>query len=101
LVEILEGTRPQGRSRYRKKYNIKKYIKMCGRGLDSSGLGLNSVADSCEHDNEHLGYIKGGEFLENQISKKYSVKQENLNKRDHCKDLGVDGGIMLKLILKK
>lgn len=64
LVEILEGTRPQGRSRYRKKDNIKIYITICGRGLDSSGLGLSSVEDSCEHGNEPLCYIKGGEFLE-------------------------------------
>jgi hypothetical protein len=45
-------------------------------------------------------YIKGGEFLEHQISKKYS-KQKNLNKRDNYKDLGIDGSIILKLILKK
>jgi hypothetical protein len=26
--------------------------------------GKDSSADSCEHSNEHSGFIKGGEFLE-------------------------------------
>jgi hypothetical protein len=33
-----------------------------GRGLDSSGSGLGAVADSCEHGNEHFGFIKDGIF---------------------------------------
>jgi hypothetical protein len=32
-------------------------------GLDACGLGQRLVADSCEHNNELLGSIKGGEFL--------------------------------------
>jgi hypothetical protein len=33
-------------------------------GLNSSGLGKGPVAGSCEHGNEHLGFIKGREFLD-------------------------------------
>jgi len=33
-------------------------------GLDASGSGQGPVADSCEHGNEPLGSIKGGEFLD-------------------------------------
>jgi hypothetical protein len=32
-------------------------------GLDSSGSGYGTVADSCVHGNEHPYAIKGGEFL--------------------------------------
>jgi hypothetical protein len=32
-------------------------------GVDTSGLGQGSVVDSCEHGNEPLGSIKGGEYL--------------------------------------
>jgi hypothetical protein len=31
-------------------------------GLGSSGLGYGPVAGSCEHSDEPLGAIKGGEF---------------------------------------
>ena len=27
------------------------------RGLDETGLGLNQVADSCEHNNKHSGSV--------------------------------------------
>jgi hypothetical protein len=30
----------------------------------SSGSGYRPVTDSCEHDNETLGFIKDGEFLD-------------------------------------
>jgi hypothetical protein len=33
-------------------------------GLDSSGSGCGPVAGSCEHGNETLRSIKGGEFLD-------------------------------------
>jgi hypothetical protein len=33
-------------------------------GMDSSGSENGSVAASCEHHNEPLGSIKGGEFFE-------------------------------------
>jgi hypothetical protein len=33
-----------------------------GFGLDSSGSGQESVADSCEHGNEPSVSLKGGEF---------------------------------------
>jgi hypothetical protein len=33
-------------------------------GLNLYGLGYESVADCCENDNESLGSIKGGEFLD-------------------------------------
>jgi hypothetical protein len=37
----------------------------CGEnGLDSSGLGKRSVADSYEYANEIPGSIKGGEILD-------------------------------------
>jgi hypothetical protein len=37
---------------------------MAGRyGLDSSSSGQRPVAGSCEHGNEPLGSITGGEFL--------------------------------------
>jgi hypothetical protein len=36
-------------------------VQVCG--LDSSGSGYVSVADSCEHCNEILGSIKDGVFL--------------------------------------
>jgi hypothetical protein len=29
-----------------------------------SGSGHGSVAGSCDHGNEHSGYIKGGEFFD-------------------------------------
>jgi hypothetical protein len=32
------------------------------RGMDSSRSEKVPVAGSCEHGNEHLGFIKGGEF---------------------------------------
>jgi hypothetical protein len=32
--------------------------------MSSSSLGKGSVAGSCEHGNEPLGSIKGGEFLD-------------------------------------
>jgi hypothetical protein len=35
-----------------------------GHGLDRSGLGEGQVVRFCECDNEHLGSIKCGEFLE-------------------------------------
>jgi hypothetical protein len=37
--------------------------KWGGCGLDSSGSGYGPVVGSCEHGNEPLGSIKGGEFL--------------------------------------
>jgi hypothetical protein len=38
---------------------------MVGRcGLDSSGSGQGPMAGCCEHDNEPLGSVKGGEFLD-------------------------------------
>jgi len=33
-------------------------------GLDAAGSGKGLVAGCCEHDNETLSSIKGGEFLE-------------------------------------
>jgi hypothetical protein len=33
-------------------------------GLESSGSGEVPVADSCEHNNEPLGSIKGEKFLD-------------------------------------
>jgi hypothetical protein len=33
-------------------------------GLDVSGSGMGPVAGSCEHGNETLTSIKGGEFLD-------------------------------------
>jgi hypothetical protein len=33
-------------------------------GLDTSGSGQGPVVGSCEHINEHLCSIKGGEFLD-------------------------------------
>jgi hypothetical protein len=35
-----------------------------GLGLDSSGSGYGQLAGSCEHVNEPLVSIKGGEFIE-------------------------------------
>jgi len=37
---------------------------MGGRGLPWSSSGLGTVAGCCEHGNEHLGFVKYGEFLE-------------------------------------
>jgi hypothetical protein len=38
---------------------------MMGRcGLDSAGSGWRSVVGSSEHGNEHLGSMKGREFLD-------------------------------------
>jgi hypothetical protein len=34
-----------------------------GYGLNSSGSGYEPVAGSCEHSNEPLGSVKGGNFL--------------------------------------
>jgi len=33
-------------------------------GLDAYGSGRGPVVDSCEHGDEPLGSIEGGEFLE-------------------------------------
>jgi len=33
-------------------------------GLDSSGLGQETVVGSCEHRNKLLGSIKGGELVD-------------------------------------
>jgi hypothetical protein len=33
-------------------------------GMDSSGSESGPVAGCCEHDNEHLGYIKDEEFID-------------------------------------
>jgi hypothetical protein len=33
-------------------------------GLDASGSGYGLVAGCCEHGNEAVGSIKGGEFLD-------------------------------------
>jgi len=33
-------------------------------GLDASGSGQGLVAGPCQHNNEHLGSIKGGECLD-------------------------------------
>jgi hypothetical protein len=38
---------------------------MCG--MDGTGSGYDLLAGFCEHDNELLGPIKGGEFLEKLI----------------------------------
>jgi hypothetical protein len=43
-----------------------------GCGLDSCGSGYGAVLVSCEHDNEFLGFIKGGKFLD-YLFKKDSV----------------------------
>jgi hypothetical protein len=32
--------------------------------LDESGSGQEHLTGSCEHDNEHSGSVKGGEFLD-------------------------------------
>jgi hypothetical protein len=45
LVGIPEGKRPRGRPRRRWKYN-------------------NKITGSCEHGNESLGSVKGGELLD-------------------------------------
>jgi hypothetical protein len=37
-------------------------VERCG--LESSGSRKRPVADSCEHDNENLGSIKGEESLD-------------------------------------
>jgi hypothetical protein len=45
--------------------------------LYSTGSGDISMDGSCEYDNEHLGFIKGGEFLDQlndcQLPKRGSV----------------------------
>jgi hypothetical protein len=33
-------------------------------GLDAYGPGWGPVLDPCEQGNEHLGSVKGGEFLD-------------------------------------
>jgi hypothetical protein len=35
-----------------------------GHGVDWSGWGQWQLADCCEHGNEPLGSVKGGEFLD-------------------------------------
>jgi len=38
--------------------------RVCGCGLDSCGSVQGPVVGSCEHGNEPLGSIEGGEFLD-------------------------------------
>jgi hypothetical protein len=39
-------------------------IRVGGFGLDSSGSGQGPVADSCVHNNEFSGPIRGRKFLQ-------------------------------------
>jgi len=67
LVRKLQEKRQRGRPRLRREDNIKMELKIDnvgGCGLDISGSGREPASVSCEHGNEHLGFIKGGEFLD-------------------------------------
>jgi hypothetical protein len=44
--------------------NINMYLTEMLCGLDSTGAGLKSLSDCCEHGNEPSGSIKGVKFLD-------------------------------------
>jgi hypothetical protein len=60
LVGKPEGNRALGRFRSRWDDNIETDFRVWneGYGLDSSGSGQGTVANSCEHTNEYSGSIK-------------------------------------------
>jgi hypothetical protein len=67
---VLQELAIGGRIIWAIKINFKEAVyEECG--LDSSGLGWDPLARSCEHDDESSGSTKGGEFLD---------------KRDHLND---------------
>jgi hypothetical protein len=60
LVVKPEGKRPFRRPRHTEKYYNGSWVR--GWRLDASDSGQASVAGCCEHGNEPLGSIKGGEL---------------------------------------
>jgi hypothetical protein len=58
-----DGNRPFGRPRSCWK-NCEMVIRETGCGLNSSDSIYGPVAGACEHGNEPLGFINGGEFID-------------------------------------
>jgi hypothetical protein len=62
----LKGRDQLGRPRHRWNDNVRtdlgEIVGWCR--LDASGSGQVPVVGCCEHGNEHLGFIKGREFLD-------------------------------------
>jgi hypothetical protein len=71
VSHMSEGRKPEGKRPLRSlgcrwENNIRMDIReivWSSYGLDSSGSELGPLAGSCEHSNEHTGFIKSREFL--------------------------------------
>jgi len=44
--------------------DLPRYTEVLYREIDLSGSGYGPVTGCCEHGDEHSGFIKGGEFLD-------------------------------------
>jgi hypothetical protein len=65
VVGKSEGKRQSGRPRSRWEDNIRMDLREIGwEVVDWIHVTKRPVADSCEHDNEPLGSVKGGKLLD-------------------------------------
>lgn len=72
-----EAKRPLGRRRDKWEFNNKWTLKenfLGSRVRNETGSGQEQVADCCEHGNEHLGFKKCGEFLDQLMNEQLCKK---------------------------